>query len=87
MRSLQDREVDSPVRDPHASENQGYYEWKDGLHPTERYELHNITNALGLTRPSESPLRVPDLCISIATEDDPSDFLEDLAAAVEGIKI
>jgi len=36
---------------------------------------------------SDSPLRGLDLHISVPTDDDPSDFLEDLTAAIQGIKI
>ena len=40
-----------------------------------------------LMKPPDSPLRAPGLHISILTDDDPSDFLDDLAAAVQGITI
>lgn len=40
-----------------------------------------------LIRPSDSPIRMPDLFISVPSDEDPSDSLDDLTAAVEGIKI
>ncbi|KAF9654294.1 hypothetical protein BDM02DRAFT_3106603, partial [Thelephora ganbajun] len=42
---------------------------------------------MATTQPRDSPLRKPDLHISVPTDDDSSDFLDDLAAAVECIKI
>jgi len=42
---------------------------------------------MATTHPRDSPIRGPDLCISIPTDDDPPDLLGDLTAAVEGIRI
>ena len=46
------------------------------------------TPAWMLMKLSDSPLRGPDLCISVPTDsDNTSDFLDDLTAAVQGIRI
>jgi hypothetical protein len=88
VRILQDRKISSIVRDANPQEIKGLYEPKDGHNSAERCDFYSATSTpLILMRLSDSPVREPYLCISVPTNDDPPDFLDDLAAAVEGITI
>ncbi|KAF9787011.1 SprT-like family-domain-containing protein [Thelephora terrestris] len=54
---------------------------------TPKKSKDSTSQKMATTQRRDSPVREPYLCISVPTNDDPPDFLDDLAAAVEGITI